>query len=419
MIDPLFLSVLIFAALAPLALKIDGRYLAAAIGVAVFAMAFLAPSAAFFFTLLGVMAIALALDWPYGGMGLALGISAASTALAAYAYYETVAAPQYALNYAFAGLAAMIVSTVSVYGLLASGREKENLEGALKYLIFSAVGKTLILLGFSLALYITPILGWVLIAFGFMFELGLVPAHLWMVDAFSLSTPKGVATLALFGELSPLIVLLTLLNVVPMAKAAAFALLIVGLASMTFANIAGLTVKTFGRIMAYSSIAHMSYAVTAAALVFYFGNKFVSLPLLGNMSAFAVASLVVLLEGLTSGLAKAGIFGALTVKHADTVPERRVLSNTVNILSLLGVPPLLGFWPKLLLILLSIALGQIGVAVVVILNSALATPYYLRAFRQILEAAGPSADNATSILTSTLAVILGVAIPLLISALIP
>ncbi len=419
MIDPVFISALVFAALAPLALKLDGRYLAVAIGVALFAMAFLAPSAAFFFTLLGVVVIALALDWPYGGMGLSLGISAAAVALAAYAYYRTVAAPQYALSYAIAGIAALAAATVSIYGLLASGREKENIEGALKYLIFSAVGKTLILLGFMLAIYISPVLGWVLMGMGFMFELGIAPAHLWMVDAFALGTPKGVATLAVFGELTPLIVLLTLLNVVPAASQAALAFLVVALASMTFANVAGLTARTFGRIMAYSSIAHMSYALSAVMLVFYFGNRFVSLPLLGTMSAFSVASLVVLLEGLTSGLAKAGIFGALTVKHADTMPERRVLSNTLNVLSLLGAPPLLGFWPKLFLILLAISIGQVGVAIIVILNSVLATPYYLRAFRQVLEAPGPSADNATSILTATLSVILGIAAPLLISALIP
>ncbi|MEM3327063.1 MAG: NADH-quinone oxidoreductase subunit N, partial [Thermoproteus sp.] len=98
---------------------------------------------------------------------------------------------------------------------------------------------------------------------------------------------------------------------------------------------------------------------------------------------------------------------------------RRVLSNSLNVLSLLGLPPLLGFWPKLLLILLALALGQVGVAVVIILNSALATPYYVRVLRQLVEAAGPSADNATSVLTASLSVILGVAIPAVLLALIP
>ncbi|MEZ0249095.1 MAG: proton-conducting transporter membrane subunit [Thermoproteus sp.] len=419
MIDPFFLVVLIFAALAPLTLKVDGRYLAAAMGVAIFALAVFVPEAAFFFALFGVLVIAFALDWPYGGLGLALGLSAASTALAAYAYYRAATEPAYALNYAFAGLAALAVATASLYGLLASGRERENIEGALKYLIFSAAGKTLMVLGFALAVYVAPTLGWVVMAFGFVFELGLVPAHLWMVDAFALSTPKGVAVLAIFGELTPLLVLLTLLQVVPMPKHAAFALLVVSLASMTFANIAGLTARTFGRILAYSSIAHMSYAISAVGLVFYFGDKTLSLPLVGTASAFYVASLILVLEGLTSGLAKAGIFGSLTVRHADVVPERRVLSNSLNVLSLLGVPPLLGFWPKLLLILLALALGQVGVAVLVILNSALATPYYLRVFRQLVEAAGPSADNATSVLTASLSVILGAAIPAILFALIP
>ncbi|CCC81228.1 proton-conducting transporter membrane subunit [Thermoproteus tenax] len=419
MIDPVFFIVLALAMSAPLALKVEGRYIAMAMGFIIFAFSFFVPYAAFFFVLFGVMLIAMALDHRYGALGYALGLSAVSTALAAYAYFMSIITPEYALNYAFAGLAALAIATTGIYGLLASGKERENVEGALKYLIFSAVGKTLMVMGFALALYAAPTLGWLLLSFGFIFELGLVPAHLWMVDAFSLSTPKGVAALVLFGELTPLLVLLTFFRVVGMTKPAGFALLLVALASMTYANIAALTARTFGRMLAYSSIAHMSYAVSAVALVAYFGNRAVDMPLFGIYPAFTIAATVAILEGLTSGLAKAGIFNALTVKHADIVPDRRVLSGALNVLSLLGLPPLLGFWPKLLLVLLALAYGQLGIALIVILNSAIATPYYLRVFRMLAEAKGPSADNATSVLTAALSTVLGVAVPLLLSVIIP
>ncbi|MBP1449129.1 MAG: NADH-quinone oxidoreductase subunit N, partial [Thermoproteus sp.] len=62
-------------------------------------------------------------------------------------------------------------------------------------------------------------------------------------------------------------------------------------------------------------------------------------------------------------------------------------------------------------------LSQIGVAIVVVLNSALATPYYLRVFRQLVEPPGPGSDNTTSILAATLSIALGLMMPVLLSAL--
>nr|KJR73933.1 MAG: NADH-quinone oxidoreductase subunit N [Thermoproteus sp. AZ2] len=415
--NPLILIAAALAALAPLALRVEGRYLAAAFGVVVFAAAFFAGSAAFFFAVIGVLLIAMALDWGRGALGYALGLSGVATALAGYAYVQAVSAPQLGAEYIFIAIAALAISTTGIYGLLASGRGRDNVEGAVKYLVFSGVGKALILAGFVAASYISPALGWSLIIVGFMFELGIVPAHAWVVDSFALSSPKGVAALALFGEVSALFTLLAILRVSPPPAAAGLALLIISLISMTFANVAGLTARTYGRTLAYSSIAHMSYALAAVGLIAYLGNRLVSVPLIGTISALSLASLVVLLEAFASGIAKAGLFNALTTNNADLGPERRALSNAVNALSLLGVPPLLGFWPKLFLVLLSLAFSQVGVAIVVVLNSAIAAPYYLRVFRQVVESAPPGSDNTTSVLAATLSIALGVLIPVVLAAL--
>ena len=128
-------------------------------------------------------------------------------------------------------------------------RRRENVEGAVKYLVFSGIGKVLIVAG-----YVIAVSGWwqgaYLLVLGFLFELGIVPFHAWVVDAYALGTPRGVAALTAFSKLTALYVLLAIfrqLGGVPSHIGAVA--LIVALASMLVANVAGLTAKTLGRVM--------------------------------------------------------------------------------------------------------------------------------------------------------------------------
>ena len=386
--------------------RVEGRYIAAAASVALLLLS------AYLGLLVGVVvavaALALSLDWQMRAFGVALAFSATATALAAYVYYSE-SPPVY-------GLIALAFVTAAVYGLLAMGRTRENVEGAMKYLVFSGVGKVLIVLGYVLA-----VSGWsqglYLAVVGFMFELGIVPFHAWVVDAYALGTPRGVAALAAFSKVTALFVLLTIFRSLPGDGAVGLVTLIVALASMLVANVAGLTAKTLGRIMAWSSVAHMSYALAAVAVVWWLGEPKSTPSLFGiSISAADLAALVVVLEALTSGLAKAGVFGYLSTAFSDITPPRRSVLNALNILSLLGLPPLLGFWPKLFLVLLALsypALIAVFLAVWIVINSAAATPYYLRALRMMAEAPGPVADNATSSYTAFVSAVLGLTMPLI------
>lgn len=385
--------------------RVEGRYVAVAASVALLLLsAYLGLPVG---VVVAVAALALSLDWQMRAFGVPLAFSATATALAAYVYYSK-SPPVY-------GLIALALVTAAVYGLLAMGRTRENVEGAMKYLVFSGVGKVFIVLGYVLA-----VSGWsqglYLAVVGFMFELGIVPFHAWVVDAYALGTPRGAAALAAFSKVTALFVLLTIFRSLPGGGAVGFVTLIVALASMLVANVAGLTAKTLGRIMAWSSVAHMSYALAAVAVVWWLGEPMSAPSLFGISTSVAdLATLVVVLEALSSGLAKAGVFGYLSTAFSDVMPPRRSVLNVLNVLSLLGLPPLLGFWPKLFLILLALSYPDpVGAFLVlwIVVNSAAATPYYLRALRMVAEAPGPVADNVTSSYTAFVSTVLGLTMPL-------
>ena len=385
--------------------RVEGRYIAAAASVVLLLLsAYLGLPVG---VVVAVAALALSLDWQMRAFGVPLAFSATATALAAYVYYSK-SPPVY-------GLIALALVTASVYGLLAMGRTRENVEGAMKYLVFSGVGKVFIVLGYVLA-----VSGWsqglYLAVVGFMFELGIVPFHAWVVDAYALGTPRGAAALAAFSKVTALFVLLAIFRSLPGGGTVGLVTLIVALASMLVANVAGLTAKTLGRIMAWSSVAHMSYALAAVAVVWWLGEPKSAPSLFGISTSVAdLAALVVVLEALSSGLAKAGVFGYLSTAFSDVMPPRRSVLNVLNVLSLLGLPPLLGFWPKLFLVLLALSYpAPVGAFLVlwIVVNSAAATPYYFRALRMVAEAPGPVADNVTSSYTAFVSTVLGLTMPL-------
>lgn len=412
MIDFLTYLILAVSLTSPLALRIDGRYITAGVSAILLVL-----SIYLWFpvgVIISVVALALSLDWRLKSFGVALAVSVTSALLAAYVYYSSASVVY--------GLVALALVTAAVYGLLAMDKSKENIEGAVKYLVFSGVGKVLIVSGYMLAASGWP-QGLYLTVLGFMFELGIVPFHAWVVDAYALGSPRGVAALAAFSKVTALFVLLAIFKSVSATREIGLVALIVALSSMFVANVAGLTAKTLGRIMAYSSIAHMSYALAAVALVWWLGEPSTGIQIFGvPIKAVDLAALVVVIEALSSGFAKAGVFSYLATNISDLLPPRKSVLNILNILSLLGLPPLLGFWAKLFLVLLIIAYPQpLLVAFLVawvVLNSAMATPYYLRVLRMVAEAPGPLADNITSTYTAFISTALGVIMPLIVYTLV-
>lgn len=176
---------------------------------------------------------------------------------------------------------------------------------------------------------------------------------------------------------------------------------VVAALTMTVGNVLAVLQSSVKRILAYSSIAHSGYMLVGviagpgdgsfsrnglAAVLFYLLSYGVM-----NLGAFAV---VAVLERAPKG-------GEIEPTEIETVDELRGLCATrpvlgwtlvVCVMSLLGLPPLLGFFGKVPLFTSAISAGEVVLAVVLGVNSAIAAFYYLRLVRAaLLESPEPAA----------------------------
>jgi NADH-quinone oxidoreductase subunit N len=274
---------------------------------------------------------------------------------------------------------------------------------------------------------------------GAAFRLAAVPMHFYAPDVYEGTSPGNAAVLSTLPKLAGLVVLARVLGLAiapdaaaaPAGPAAKFHLdlfwqltVVLAAVTMTVGNVMALVQQNLRRLLACSSIAHAGYLLVGVAVAAAAAATQTTRPLgdaagietrwvfgLGGMTA-AVFYLV------TYALATIGIFGALTYlghrwpewtsasgprpprEEITTVADLDGLSGTnpvaafaiaLFLLSLAGIPPLPGFWGKLTLAASAlevdwnapVTLGSrrwwfVGLAVVLVLNAAIAAGYYLR-----------------------------------------
>jgi len=275
-------------------------------------------------------------------------------------------------------------------------------EAAIKYFLFGALSSAIIIYGISLAYGITGStnIGEVIQGFmvldanlipigllavgmfiaGFGFKMGLVPFHMWLPDTYE-GAPPTIATLLAAGTKKAGFA--AALRVVVMGAVAlsldwTLALGIIAVMTMTVGNIAAVMQKNLARMLAYSSIGHAGYILIGLAIA-----PFSPLGLQGSL--FHILNHAVM-KG-AAFIAVAGIVTALAITHVDKLKglARRMpitsLGLVISLLALAGVPPLSGFWSKLMLFGAAIDSGTVAWwgpwrAGAGVLNSALSLAYY-------------------------------------------
>ncbi|MGL6075167.1 MAG: NADH-quinone oxidoreductase subunit N [Fimbriiglobus sp.] len=272
-------------------------------------------------------------------------------------------------------------------------------EAAMKYVLYGAAASGVMLYGMSLITVttatLTPtgfddrmptlaLMGWVCVGVGLLFKLGLVPLHLWLPDVLDGSSAEVGAILSTASKIGAFGLVVRVLGGVPRPEEVQMVLLIIAMLTMTWGNLAAYRQTQLKRLFAYSSIAHAG----TMALVLAIPNPqtailtYLVAYLLMNLGAFATISLIRNATGDESEAALTGLFQrspALAIGFA------------LCVFSLLGLPPLAGFFGKFVvfqelyfasqtgsqnlrnLMLLALAVG--------VLNTVLSAGYYLRLLR--------------------------------------
>lgn len=342
---------------------------------------------------------------------------------------------------------------VSVISYVITGIKKDpsSVEGAVKYAVMGILASILMLFavaniyGLTGTTNISEITGLLssraqlteshqvlllllLFISAFGFKIGVVPFHGWLPDVYGGVYPTMVSFLIgvvkVAGVAAMLRMLFPLSSLTGNVWLLIFALL--SIFTMTFGNVVALVQSNFQRMMAYSSIAHVGYILTGVTALS-------SLGLTGKAFGIEFALPGIAIQLLAYVTAKVGIFVSLSyflksrmgVMLEDLRGVGRsmpVASTSIAILifSLMGVPPLLGFWGKFFLFTSVISIAP-WLTFIALMNSGLSVGYYVQIIKYMFFMRGGSSvkeeirDIEVIVLAAAaaLTVLLGILAPLI------
>lgn len=286
------------------------------------------------------------------------------------------------------------ITSVSSFILIAFYKKMDALEGAIKYIMLSAFASVMMLSSIALILLISGDTGFAAIraalvnsphAFFFMFAIGiflcglfikagLMPFHGWLPDAYS-EAPAPVSIL-LAGVITKTLGVYTLMRIVlsvfgfnPPIKEV---LLFIGAMSIVAGALASCTQKDFKRMLSYSSISQVGYIIIGlgsgtplgiAGAAFHLFNHAIFKSLL-----FINSAAVEFQTGTRDMSRMSGLASRMPVTG---------ITSIFGSLSAAGIPPLSGFWSKLMIIMALWVSGRHGYAIVTVLASGLTLTYFL------------------------------------------
>ena len=294
------------------------------------------------------------------------------------------------------------ITAASSFILIALYKGREALEGSFKYLVMSAVATVLMLSSVAIffmsaggldykvigeylkafnGTYPTQIIiAFILFVTGLSIKAGLVPFHMWVPDAYS-SAPASVSVL-LGGIVTKVAGIYTLMrlftDVFNGIPAVMRILMFLGTLSIVAGALAAIGQNDFKRMLAYSSISQVGYIILgvsigtllgfAGALLHFFNHATFKSLLFINSTAVE----------MQTGTRDINKLGGLAAKMPITGG-----TSVVAFLSTAGIPPLSGFWSKLLIIIALWQSGLYAYAAIALLASILTLAYFLILQRKV------------------------------------
>ncbi len=293
-------------------------------------------------------------------------------------------------------------------------RDGLSTEGAIKYFLLGSFSSAIFLFGLVLTfgytgttgihevadsisvsigssglLSLAPglLMGLALLTTGAAFKIAAVPFHYWTPDAYQGSPTPVTGYLSVGPKVAAFALILRLFveALGPLKADWTPIIVILAAVTMTVGNLVALTQDNIKRMLAYSSIAHTGYILVGLAAygaapagsaaeeaglqaVLFYSVAYAFM----NLGAFAVVAALQRRPGVTSQISTFAGLG----RRAPLLSALMLLF----LLSLTGIPPLAGFWAKWYVIEAALQVGGwlTVLAVLVVLNAAIAAFYYLR-----------------------------------------
>ena len=293
---------------------------------------------------------------------------------------------------------ALELQSLSLYVLAAFQRNAvRSSEAGIKYFILGALSSGMLLFGISLIYGFTGsvdfevigqtlsssdslafgiIFGLVFILAGMAFKISAVPFHMWTPDVYQGAPSSVTALFAIVPKIAAMGLLIRLLFEPFMALSEQWVQIIyfIALLSMFVGAFAGIAQEDVKRLLAYSSIGNMGYA------------------LIGLVAGTADGAGAVVLYLMIYMIMTAGVFAVVLCMRRQGLSVKKITdlsglsqhspglaySMAILMFSLSGIPPAAGFFGKLVVFNAAVAQGYYILAVIGILTSVVAAYYYLR-----------------------------------------
>ena len=306
--------------------------------------------------------------------------------------------------------------SLPTYALAAfAKRDPISNEAAIKYFMFGALSSGILVLAIGFVYGITgttnigesiramasldpdliPI-GLVAIALfiaGFGFKMGLVPFHMWLPDAYE-GSPTTIGALLAAGTKKAgfaAAIRVVVLGMFALNLDWTVTLAVIAVFTMTLGNFGALIQKSLPRILAYSSIAQAGYILIGLAIAPYSDQAL-------SGSLFHIFNHAIMKStGFIAAAAVATALASYSLEKYRGLGIRMPLTAialAISLLALAGVPPLNGFWSKL--VIFGAAINSSAyvwwgpyLAIAGVLNSALSLGYYAWIIRKMYMEQGP------------------------------
>ena len=287
--------------------------------------------------------------------------------------------------------------SLALYVVAAFQRDSpRSSEAGLKYFVLGALSSGMLLYGASLvygftgstgfddiALAVQPsganiglIFGLVFLMAGFAFKISAVPFHMWTPDVYEGAPTPVTAFFAAAPKLAAMALTVRVLITAFPAVTLEWRQIVVflAIASMALGSFAAIGQTNIKRLMAYSSIGHMGYALVGLAAGTTEGVQGVII-YLAIYLAMTLGTFACILAMRRDG------------RMVEDIDQLSGLSSTSPLMafllamllfSLAGVPPLAGFFAKFYVFLAAIHAGLYALAVIAVLLSVVGAYYYLR-----------------------------------------